>query len=269
MTESRAFDATRFRKTLTTETFGRNLIFEPSIGSTMDLARDAAAHDAPEGTVAFADEQTAGRGRLGRTWLTPPATNIAATLLLRPAHQILREIAMIAPLAVAHAIEDVAGIRPDIKWPNDVQIAGKKVSGILIEVPQPPTPSSASSGGEPGVVLVGTGINVNFDPRHIDEIRDIATSLSVEAGREIDREALLAVYLVHFERLYVEVKAGGSIRDRWRDRLITIGESVRAAWTGGSAEGTAEDVDADGALLIRGSSGTLTRVEAGDVTLRS
>jgi BirA family biotin operon repressor/biotin-[acetyl-CoA-carboxylase] ligase len=283
MTDAAApFDAQRFHALLTSETFGHNLTFEPSIGSTMDLARDAAAHGAPEGALVCADEQTAGRGRLGRTWLTPPATNIAATLILRPTLAVLRGIAMMTPLAIAYAIEDVAGIHAGIKWPNDVQINGKKVAGVLIEVPEPPSPTPASprtsaaaaGSGEgaragTGVVLVGTGINVNFDPREIDEIRDIATSLIVETGRPVDREALLASYAGHFERLYAAARIGQSPRDAWRARLVTLGRQVHASWQGGSIDGTADDVDDDGALLVRTVAGALARVEAGDVTLRT
>ncbi len=261
------FDLTRFHTLLRTTSFGRNLIFEPSVGSTMDMARDAALHGAIEGTVALADEQTAGRGRLGRTWITPPASNLASTLILRPTAAVLRSIAMITPLAVCHAIEDIASIRTDIKWPNDVQVGGKKLAGILIEVPSPPGPTG-SNGDPRGIVLVGCGINVNFDPREHEEIRDIATSLKADLGRDTDREALLASYLAHFEQLYNQAKSGDPIRDRWRERLITFGKDVRATWQGGMAEGIAEDVDDDGALLIRTADGALTRVEAGDVTLR-
>ena len=255
------FDLTRFHTLLRTKVFGRNLIFESSVGSTMDIARDAAQHGAVEGTVAFADEQTAGRGRLGRTWITPPATNLASTLLLRPTASVLRAIAMITPLAVCQAIEDIAGARADIKWPNDVQIGGKKLAGILIE--------TDLTDQHRGFVLVGCGINVNFDPREHEEIRDIATSLRAELGHDTDREALLASYLAHFEQLYTEAKSGAPIRDRWRERLVTLGKDVRATWQGGMAEGIAEDVDDVGALLIRTADGALTRVEAGDVTLRA
>ena len=255
------FDLTRFHTLLRTKVFGRNLIFESSVGSTMDIARDAAQHRAVEGTVALADEQTAGRGRLGRTWITPPATNLASTLLLRPTAAVLRAIAMITPLAVCDAIEDIAGVRADIKWPNDVQIGGKKLAGILIE--------TDLTDQRRGFVLVGCGINVNFDPREHEEIRDIATSLRAELGHDTDREALLASYLAHFEQLYGEAKSGAPIRDRWHERLVTLGKDVRATWQGGMAEGIAEDVDDVGALLIRTADGALTRVEAGDVTLRA
>ncbi len=253
-----SFDLTRFHALLRTRAFGRDLIFQPSVGSTMDLARDAALHDAPEGAVALADAQTAGRGRLGRSWVTPPGANLVPTLLLRPPAAVLRQIAMIAPLAVCHAISEVTGIRADIKWPNDVQVGGKKVAGVLIE----------SSDERGGFVLVGTGINVNFDPRVHEEIRDTATSLRVEIGRTVDREAVLASYLAHFERRYGEARAGASVRDAWRARLVTLGQQVRVTWPGHTADGLAEDVDDDGSLIVRRDDGSAVTVEAGDVTLR-
>ena len=255
-----AFDVARFHSLLRSRCFGRELMFEASVGSTMDVAREAAAGGAAEGLVVAADEQTAGRGRLGRTWVTPPALNLASTLLLRPPRSVLREIAMIAPLAVCDAMLEIAGVRGDIKWPNDVQIGGKKIAGILIE--------TDLTDDATGYVLVGTGINVNFDPREHDEIRDIATSLKVETGREIDREALLASYLLHFERIYDGAKGGASPRGRWRERLITLGQQVHASWPGGVADGVAEDVDDGGALIVRTAAGERVVVEAGDVTLR-
>jgi len=255
------FDLTRFHSLLATRSFGRSLIFEPSVGSTMDLARDAALHGAAEGTLALADEQTAGRGRLGRSWVTPPAVNLASTLVLRPPASVLRQIAMITPLAIVDAVADVTGLRADIKWPNDVQAGGKKLAGVLIE-------SDLSDDAAP-MVLVGAGINVNFDPRPFDEIRDIATSLAAELGHIVDREALLASYLLHFERLYDGVKAGASARDRWRERLITLGQRVAVTQPGGVTSGVAEDVDDGGALLVRTGDGALVTIEAGDVTLRA
>ena len=256
-----SFDLGRFRASLRTTTFGRTLIFEPSVGSTMDLARDAAAHGSPEGTVALADEQTAGRGRLGRAWITPPAANLATTVLLRPALRLMRQVAMIAPLAVCDAIEDVTRIRADIKWPNDVQIRGRKVAGILIE--------SDISDSAIAVVLVGTGINVNFDPGQFDEIAMTATSLMAETGGEVERERLLASYLLCFERIYERATAGASAHARWRERLVTLGRRVHASWPGGEVDGVAEDVDGEGGLIVRGDSGAAVTVEAGDVTLRA
>lgn len=271
-----SFDLARFHERLSTRAFGRNLVFRPSVGSTMDLARDAAQHGAPEGTLALADEQTAGRGRRGRGWITPPAVNLASTLVLRPPPHVFREIAMITPLAVCLAVEQQVPLRCDIKWPNDVQVGGKKLAGVLIEsvsvVDQQRSASGASATLLPAqdgaFVLVGTGINVNFDPRQYDEIRDIATSVAAETGHEADREALLAAYLAHFERLYDSAKSGASPFDEWRARLVTLGRRVHATSPSGAVEGTAEGVTAAGALIVRTQKNTTVAIEAGDVTLR-
>ena len=257
--EHAPFDVTRFRHLLATDSFGREVIFEATTHSTMDLARTAAAQGAVEGTIAIADEQTAGRGRLGRGWVTPARANLASTLILRPALERARQISMIAPLAVCDAVETACGIVTDIKWPNDVQIAGRKLAGVLIESQLEPGPP---------LVLVGTGINVNFDPAEHAEISDIATSLSRETGRTHDREALLAAYVASFERMYRESALGGSMLARWKSRLVTLGQHVHASWPGGEANGLAEDVDDDGGLIVRIAGDATITVEAGDVTLR-
>lgn len=268
------FDLTRFHSLLRTRAFGRNLIFEPTVGSTMDVARDAAHRGAPEGTVAVADEQTAGRGRMGRSWLTLRAVNLASTMVLRPPSNVLHQVAMITPLAICHAVEDVASLRCDIKWPNDVQVGGKKLAGVLIET-EATIGDDAESGGRAALpaesvefALVGAGINVNFNPNEFPEVRDIATSLLAELGRQADREALLAAYLAHFERLYDAAKAGAPARAAWRERLVTLGRRVHAAWPGGEASGVAEDVDEGGSLIVRTADGGTVTVDAGDVTLR-
>jgi BirA family biotin operon repressor/biotin-[acetyl-CoA-carboxylase] ligase len=256
---SQAFDVTRFHELLRTGSLGRNLLFQPSVGSTMDMARDAAAHGAADGTLALADEQTAGRGRLGRGWVTPPALNLTSTLLIRPSAAALRQVAMITPLAIARAVESAdSSLRPDIKWPNDIHLRGKKLAGVLIEIVE---------GDAPAAVLVGAGININLDPRQHVEIADIATSLLAETGRAHDREAILAAYVGAFEELYIDAPSA-EIYDAWRSRLVTLGRQVHARWPGGEAAGLAEDVDDDGSLVIRSASGERVTVEAGDVTLR-
>jgi BirA family biotin operon repressor/biotin-[acetyl-CoA-carboxylase] ligase len=156
-------------------------------------------------------------------------------------------------------VEEVSGVATSIKWPNDVQAGGKKLAGVLIE--------TELTDGE-AVVLVGAGVNVNFDPREHEEIRDIATSVAAELGRPADREALFAAYLLRFEERYTATTGGASMRAEWRARLSTLGEEIRATWPGRSVEGRAEDVDEDGSLLVRTASGELIAVEAGDVTLR-
>ena len=238
---------------------GSTLVFFPTVGSTNDAATALASRTDAAGMVVFADEQTAGRGRLGRSWVTPPALNLASTVIVRPPASALRDLAMITPLAICQAVEGHTAVGCDIKWPNDVQTRGKKLAGVLIE--------TDLSGATP-LALVGAGINVNFDPREHEEIREIATSLFVETGAQHDREALLASYLLHFERLYDATCAGRSPRDAWRGRLVTLGQHVIATTPSGQVEGIAEDVDDDGSLLIRTADGALSTVEAGDVTLR-
>jgi len=255
------FDVVRFHAALRTKRFGRHLIFERSVGSTLDVARHAAEHDAPEGTVALADEQTAGRGRLGRTWVSPPGVNLMPTLVLRPPREVLRWIPMIPPLAIVRAIEAAADVRAAIKWPNDVHIAGRKLGGVLIE--------TEIEGDALRFVLVGCGINVNWDTRSAAELADIATSLLVVTGRAHDREALLARFLLEFERLYDAALGGDSPLAAWRERLATLGQPVRASWPGGEVEGIAEDTDDEGGLVVRTAAGELVTVQAGDVTLRA
>jgi BirA family biotin operon repressor/biotin-[acetyl-CoA-carboxylase] ligase len=173
----------------------------------------------------------------------------------------MRQIAMITPLAIVDAVRDVAGLSAAIKWPNDVVLDGKKLAGMLVE--------TGATDEERAFALVGAGINVNFDPRSIDEIRDIATSIAVALGRDGDREALLASYVLHFERLYDDARNGRSPRERWRSLLVTLGQRVTATEPQRVTEGIAEDVDDDGSLLVRADDGSLVAIEAGDVTLRA
>jgi BirA family biotin operon repressor/biotin-[acetyl-CoA-carboxylase] ligase len=172
----------------------------------------------------------------------------------------MRQIAMIAPLAVLY-VADEAGVQSAVKWPNDVQVTDKKLAGVLIE-----TALSEEAGA--ATVLCGIGLNVNFDPRAHDETRDIATSLFVELGHPVEREPLLASLLLHFEGMYAKAKAGASMLDEWRARLVTLGEQVQATLPDRVVEGRAEDVDETGALLVRTADNKLVTVEAGDVTLR-
>jgi BirA family biotin operon repressor/biotin-[acetyl-CoA-carboxylase] ligase len=254
-------DLSRVESQLHTETLGRRLVYYSSVGSTQDVARQEAAAGAPEGTIVLADEQTAGRGRLGRSWASPPGTNIYVTLVLRPSLEVLRRLSIVAPLAVSLAIEERTGLRAGIKWPNDVWIGERKVAGILIE--------SELVEGRVLFSLVGIGLNVNMDVAAIPEIADIATSLRHELGREVSREDVLASLLDHFERLYRAAGRGEPVHLAWRERLIVLGRPVRVGLPDRVEEGVAEDVDENGCLLLRRADGSLVTIEAGDVTLRA
>jgi BirA family biotin operon repressor/biotin-[acetyl-CoA-carboxylase] ligase len=243
---------------LGTRFIGQRVLYYPRLTSTMAMARQEAQRGAPEGTVVIADEQTAGRGRLGRAWLTPQG-NIALSLVLYPNLADLPSLIMLASLAVVHSLKAVTGLKSQIKWPNDVQINGRKVCGILIE--------TDVVKDRVNYAIIGIGLNVNLRLGDFPEIQSLATSLSQELGREVPRLSVIRSLLVELEKLYLTLKAGGSLYEEWRDSLVTLGQRIRVKSAEGLYEGMAESVDRDGSLLLRGAHGQLTKIIAGDVTL--
>jgi BirA family biotin operon repressor/biotin-[acetyl-CoA-carboxylase] ligase len=245
---------------LTTRFIGREISYYPVVPSTMDAARQEARRGAPEGTVILAGEQTRGRGRRSRTWYSPGG-NIALSIILYPEPAALPFLIMIASLAVARSIESATGLKTQIKWPNDIFVRGKKVAGILIE--------SELKGEKLAYAIAGIGINVVLQTTRIREIAATATSLEAAAGRKISREGVIMDLLREFERWYLELPDTKPVFKAWRDRLITLGQKVKVMWNTETLEGTAESVDESGALLLRRADGALTKIVAGDVTLRS
>lgn len=226
----------------------------------MDVAKRAARDGAPEGTIVVADEQTAGRGRLQRQWLSPPGSGIALSIILRPSLAHLRRLTMVASLAAVHAIQEVTGLEARIKWPNDVLLRGRKVCGILID--------SDLQGEKVEAAIIGLGLNVNLEPASFPEIADTATSLSAELGREVSRLEVLRSLLVQVEKYYKALLSGESLHKEWKGRLDTLGKWVRVLASGHTEEGEASSVDADGSLILRRADGTLVTIISGDVTLR-
>ena len=254
-------DLDKLQTLLRTGFIGRRIAYEQSITSTMDVARREAEAGAPEGTIAIAEEQTAGRGRLGRSWVSPAGVNLYFTIILRPNIDQLRYLSVIAPLAVCEAIEETTNLLPRIKWPNDVAINDKKVCGVLTQ--------SEIAGGGVLYALIGPGINVNMDVASHDEIRDIATSLRDELGRDVAREEVLAATLNRFESVYQALRRGDVVSMPWKHRLDTLGKHVRVSGPSGLIdEGVAVDADSDGSLILRRNDGSHVRIEAGEVTLR-
>ncbi|MEE8473677.1 MAG: biotin--[acetyl-CoA-carboxylase] ligase [Dehalococcoidia bacterium] len=250
---------------LRTRFVGRPLLYHPSLPSTMEEARGEAVKGAGEGTVVLAGEQTAARGRLGRAWLSPQGS-LALSIVLRPDLDHLPGLVMVASLAVVNAVEAVTGLSPRIKWPNDVLIGSGKVCGILIE--------SYLRGSAVDYAILGLGINVNLDPKALalparPSFSPDPTSLSAELGREVPRGGLLRVLLEEVERLYLSLLAGEPLHIPWRERLETLGREVTVVAGEVEEKGTAEDVTADGSLLLRRADGTLARIVAGEVSLRS
>jgi BirA family biotin operon repressor/biotin-[acetyl-CoA-carboxylase] ligase len=253
-------------KGLTTAFMGRRVIYYRSIGSTNDVARELAAQGVPEGTLVIADEQTAGKGRLGRRWLAPPDTSLLMSLLFRPhflAPYQAQRLTMICSLAVVDAIDKVTGLLTAIKWPNDIVVRGKKAGGILTEL--------GATGERLDYAVVGLGLNVNLDLGVVEAMRELAataTSLSQELGQEVSRLALLWRILENVESRYQRLGAGELPHDEWASHLITLHNHIIVDTPQGAVEGWAEGVDADGALILCTHCGERQRVLVGDVTLR-
>ncbi len=244
---------------LGTHFVGQRVIYYPSLTSTMEVAKQEAQQGAAEGTVIIADEQTAGKGRIKRVWLSPKGS-IALSVILYPSVAYLPSLIMLASLAVMHSIEAVTGLKSRLKWPNDVLINDKKVCGVLIE--------SNVRGGIVHYAIIGIGINVNLRLCDFPEIQPTATSLSEELGRNVSRLNVIRCLLVELEKLYLTLADGGSIYEEWRDSLVTLGRRVRVKSGETIYEGIAESVARDGSLLLRHSDGSLSKIVAGDVTLR-
>lgn len=259
---------TAVQVTLDTQVFGRNLVVLPRTGSTNDVAKELATQGAPEGTVVLADEQTAGRGRMGRHWVAPPGACLLCSIVFRPALLPTQAqwLTMLCSLAAADAVREMAELRVALKWPNDLVVKvkvksqiWKKLAGILTE--------TGIVGERLAFVVVGIGVNVNVAPRDLPNLAPDATSILAETGREVERATLLAALLTGVEARYARLRAGESPHAEWAARLATLGRPVEAVTSEGMVTGVAESVDENGALLLRTPDGRLHRLVAGDVTL--
>jgi len=242
---------------LRTRFVGQKVMYYHRLASTMDVAKREARRGVAEGTVVIADEQTASRGRMRRVWLSPQGS-VSLSIVLYPDIVFLPSLIMLASLAVVYSIEAVTGLKAQIKWPNDVLVAGRKVSGILIE--------NEVQGNTVGYTIIGIGINVNLRVSDFPDIPPTATSLSEQLGNEVSRLDIIQSLLFEVERLYLNHQVG-AIYEQWRDRLVTLGESIRVKSGKAIYVGIAESVAQDGSLLLRLTDGSLTRIVGGDVTL--
>ena len=238
---------------------GKKVIYYPRVSSTMDAARDEVRKGAEAGTVVVAGEQTKGRGRKQRTWLSPKG-NIAFSVILYPEISYLPFLAVIAALSAARGIEKATGLDTSIKWPNDVLINGKKTGGILIE--------NEVKRNEVLYSIIGIGINTDVVPAVDDGNALPATCLQDELGRHVSHTDIIRRILEEMERLYLELPGSEAMMQGWRDRMVTLGKRVRVYANEGILEGVAETIDANGSLLLRHADGSLSVIVAGDVTLR-
>jgi BirA family biotin operon repressor/biotin-[acetyl-CoA-carboxylase] ligase len=232
-----------------------------TIGSTNDEAKRLAALGEAHGAVVVADSQTAGRGRSGRQWLTPPGSAIAMTLILRPTIPAfhLGGIAMLGGLAVLEGIQTTTGLRPQLKWPNDVLIGGKKVAGVLAE--------AVFIGEELDSVVLGMGVNVNASPPPDLALSYPATSLAAEAGHPLDREPVMQSSLAAFDMRYPQLGSPGLVA-AWREHLAMLGQRVQVGDGAEGVVGFLEGVTGEGALVLRLENGETRTLLAGELHLR-
>ncbi|HEX2905458.1 MAG TPA: biotin--[acetyl-CoA-carboxylase] ligase [Phototrophicaceae bacterium] len=227
--------------------------FYERVDSTNDLALEWLWQGTAAGSVIVADEQMQGRGRLGRTWHTPPGVALAVSVILRPAAAQLPQVTMLGALAIYDVLADFGVSQLGIKWPNDVQVNGRKISGIL--------PEAAWSGEQLVGVVLGLGLNVrvNFTGT---ELAETATSLETVLGQSVSRLDVLARLLANIND-WAAALGEAWLFETWKSRLTTLGQPV----TVGEIQGLAEQVNAEGALLVRDASDVVHRVLAGDVAL--
>lgn len=255
-------DASALQRLLTTKTFGRTLHLLAQTSSTNDEAKALAQRGAPEGAVVLAEHQTQGRGRQGRSFASPAGVGIYLSLLLWPRLDTARlpQLTLLVAVAAAEAIAEVSALPVSLKWPNDVEIHGKKVAGILTE--------AVLRIGQPAAVIIGIGINVNTMLAQLPHaLHHRVTSLALAAGHPVSRHQLIARLLAHLEGLYDTFQQAGvaPILERWLHYGRIVGRRVRVSQAPEEAPGTVLGLAEDGALLVQFDDGQLQRVIAGDV----
>jgi BirA family biotin operon repressor/biotin-[acetyl-CoA-carboxylase] ligase len=247
-----------------TRVIGREIqVFERTT-STNDIMARLARDGAKEGAVVFAEAQTRGRGRMGRLWISPARKGLWFSILLRPnlPPQAATRVMVAAAASLARAMTPLLGSVPEIKWPNDILIRGKKVAGILTEL--------AAELDHIKEIVLGIGVDVNLDASEFPaDLRKIATSLKIECGRALDRSELAVSILREFDIDYERIQRGqfDLVAEEWRERCTTLGCDVAIRAGERVVRGRAESLDADGALLLRTEHGLLERIIGGDVTL--
>lgn len=245
---------------LTTRRLGRSTLYLPVTGSTNDMARQQARAGAADGALVVTDEQTAGRGRFDRRWWAPQGACLLLSLVLREPLPLPRaaQLTMCLGLGAIGAIEQVTGLQPRLKWPNDLVLDGRKLGGMLTEL--------ETREGRVAFAVLGLGLNVNLAAAALPgELAETATSLQAVGGAAVDRLALLVALLAHTEAWYDRVCAGESIHGAWQQHLDTLDRRVRITAGAAELEGIAVGVTPEGGLLLRDDAGEEHVVWSGDV----
>lgn len=247
------------------QVIGRDIRVFQKTTSTNDIVEKLARDGVAEGVVVFAESQTQGRGRLGRAWVSPPGKGLWFSVLLRPqiAPQAVTRLTIAAAASLARTVQSVTGVVPRIKWPNDLLVNGRKISGILTEL--------SAELDHVKYVILGIGMNINLTEADFPaDLKPIATSLRVAAKREINRPEFAAELLRQLDRDYRRLSEGQfqRVAEEWEALSGTLGSEVEVRTGDRVVRGRAESLDPDGALLVRTQHGRIERIIGGDVSLR-
>ena len=245
---------------LNTKIFGKSIEYFRLTSSTMDEAQYLVEKDCPHGLLVVSEEQTSGRGRQKRKWLSPQGLNIYASLVYKPnGMSAVKSIALMfaASVAIVEALSDVGIDNASIKWPNDVMVNGKKVAGVLLE--------TKSESGILKSAIIGFGINANMESIP-EELSDSATSVMIEANEKIDRAMLLSNILYYIENMVLLIEEGkdDKVLELWKKYDMTIGKRVRIISSDGEFEGLAEGIDEQGFLIVKNDNGQQKKVVTAD-----
>lgn len=246
---------------LQTRTLGRTIKLYDEVDSTQNIAHELVRNGAGEGTLVIAEQQTKGRGRMGRNWLSPKGKGIWMSVVLKPEIPLpfTPQLTLLVAVALCRTIRKLTP-EVGIKWPNDLLVRGKKISGILLE--------SSAEDERLNYVIVGVGISANLkEEDYPDDLREKATSLLIETGEPIDRAALVCDFLLQLEDLYELYSDQGfaPIRLLWEALTVTLQRKVTIQTAQGLEEGTAVAIDDMGALLVTKPDGRTVTYFSGDV----
>jgi BirA family transcriptional regulator, biotin operon repressor / biotin---[acetyl-CoA-carboxylase] ligase len=247
-----------------TKVIGRDIRVFQETTSTNDVIEKLARDGVKEGVVVFAESQSKGRGRLGRKWMSPARKGLWFSVLLRPKlrPQETTQLTVASATALRRAIQAQTGLKPEIKWPNDILVGGRKVAGILTEM--------NAELDQVKYVILGIGVDVNLGQSDFpSELRQTATSLKAECGKPLSRAGLAVAILRELDEDYSRITSGrfAAVADEWEAHGTTIGQEVVIRTGDRQIRGRAEALGDDGALLLRTEHGHLERIVGGDVTL--
>lgn len=247
---------------LQTKTIGKQIVYVDELDSTQTKAQQLIAEGAAEGTIVIAEHQSKGKGTRGKAWHSPKGKGIWMSIVLKPPipAQYISQLTLLSAVALCRTINKQLGLNIGVKWPNDLLIDGKKVSGILLE--------SSSEDDRLRYVIAGVGISVNITKDDFpEELHSKATSLQIETGQRVNRELLLCAFLLQFEQLYelYMEKGFAPIRSLWEALSVTLHRRIEVHSAQGFISGVANMLDETGALLVTEDDGQVKKIFSGDV----